>query len=100
MLPTLVDVAGAKLPAGIQLDGQSLTARMLDRAPPRRWVFAEHKEKYFVRNQRWKLYDDGRFYDMEVDPEEEQHLPDESQSSAASSAHIELQQVMNDLKNR
>ena len=30
---------------------------------PRQWVFCEHKGKRWVRNHRWKLYDDGRLID-------------------------------------
>jgi arylsulfatase A len=97
MLPTLADIGGAKLPNGIELDGCSLVARMHDHAPPRRWVFAEREKRYFVRNQRWKLYDDGQFFDMERDPDEKRPLSDDSLSSAASAAHNELQHAMNEL---
>jgi arylsulfatase A len=98
MLPTLADAAGAKLPVDVHLDGNSLTARMLDRAPPRRWVFAEHEKKYFVRNERWKLYDDGRLYDMHKDADEKQPILQTSRSSEASAAHDELQDAMDKLK--
>jgi arylsulfatase A len=97
ILPTLADLAGAPLPRGVKLDGHSLTAQMRADAPPRRWVFAEHKGEYFVRNERWKLYDDGRFYDMQADPNEQQPLAHESLPLAGSLAHGELQQARDGL---
>jgi arylsulfatase A len=100
ILPSLAHVAGANLPADVQLDGHSLTAQLCDDAPVRRWVFAEHKGKSFVRNQRWKLYDDGRFYDMEADPEEQQPLAKDTLPPAAAVAREELQQVFKELKLR
>jgi arylsulfatase A len=100
MLPTLADVAGAKLPSGVRLDGRPLKLQICDGAPPRRWVFAEREKRYFVRNQRWKLYDDGRFFDMQTDPDEEQPLSAESLPSAAYAARGELQQAMNELNRR
>jgi arylsulfatase A-like enzyme len=98
ILPSLADVAGASLPQGVKLDGHSLTAQMRDCAPPRRWVFAEHKGECFIRNQRWKLYNDGRFYDMEVDPDEQRALAKDDLSLAAFVAHRDLQQALDDLK--
>ena len=34
------------------------------------WAFAEHGKKYWVRDRRWKLYDNGRLYDVANDPGE------------------------------
>jgi arylsulfatase A len=100
ILPSLIDVAGANLPGDVRLDGHSLTAQICGNSPVRGWVFAEHKGKSFVRNQRWKLYNDRRFYDMEVDPEERQPLPRDALPLTASVARAELQRVFEDLKNR
>ena len=36
----------------------------------RKWIFAEYNARACVRNQRWKLYSDGRFYDVALDPDE------------------------------
>jgi arylsulfatase A-like enzyme len=96
-LPSLADVAGAALPRGIKLDGHSMTAHLRSYAAPRPWVFAEHKGKCFVRNQRWKLYRDGRFYDMQTDPDEESPLEKDELPLAASDAHRELQQALDGL---
>jgi arylsulfatase A-like enzyme len=97
ILPSLADVAGAPLPQGIELDGHSLTAQLRDFAPPRRWVFAEHKGDCCVRNERWKLFKDGRFYDMQSDPDQERPLPNEGLPLAASVARSELQEALDEL---
>jgi arylsulfatase A-like enzyme len=98
MMPSLVDVAGGSLPAELKLDGSSFMAQMRDRAPPRRWVFAEHRDQCFVRNQRWKLYRDGRLFDMEADPDEQRSLPNEGLPLAATLARNELQRALDGLK--
>jgi len=98
ILPSLLDVAGAKLPDGVLLDGYSLTAQMRDHAPPRRWVFAEHKGTCFVRNHRWKLYNDGRFYDTDTDPDEQKPLEMNGLPLAASVAHRELRKALDELR--
>jgi arylsulfatase A-like enzyme len=100
ILPSLADVANAELPAGIQLDGHSLTGQMRNDAPPRPWVFAEHKGKCFVRNQRWKLYNDGRFYDVQSDPDEDKPLAKVGLPLAASIARDELQRAFDSLNYR
>ena len=58
------------------------------RAPsdPRVWVYCDHnphpgwsKERFtqqrWARDRRYKLYDDGRMFDLEQDPAEERPLP-------------------------
>ena len=97
IMPSLVDVAGGSLPDGVKFDGRSISAQMHDNAPPRKWVFAEHEGNYFVRNQRWKLFNDGRFFDMEADPEEKSPLARDSLSEKASAARRALQQALDGL---
>ena len=94
----LVDVAGAALPDDMELDGHSMTAQLRGEAPLRRWVFAEHEGQRFVRNQRWKLYQDGRFYDMQADPDEQRALDTERLSPAAAAAHQELHAALAELR--
>ena len=91
-LPTLAELAGAPLPNEVALDGQSFAPRL--RAAPgdsRRWVFCEHKGKRWVRNHRWKLYDDGRLIDVENDPGEKNPIASESESPQAAAARAVLE---------
>jgi arylsulfatase A len=80
LLPTFAELAGAK-PPHPALPGQSFTAALRHpRASGRDWVFAERGKNYWLRSQRWKLYSDGRFFDMQADPGETSPLPKEGLS--------------------
>ena len=62
-LPTFVDLGGGEVPKG--LDGFSLADRLSGGEPSvRAWAFASRSGARWVRNQQWKLYDDGRLFDM------------------------------------
>jgi arylsulfatase A len=94
ILPSLTEVAGTSVPGNVTLDGCSIAAQLFENAPAREWVFAEHKDSFFVRDRRWKLYGDGRFYDMQDDPDEKSPLSQANLSRAASSGRSRLQQAI------
>ncbi len=85
-LPTIFEAVGRKMPLDAHTDGESFLAALRGPTPARRnWVLIDHnprpgwdKEKLiprrFVRGPRYKLYDDGRFYDSENDPLEERPI--------------------------
>ncbi|QEG33197.1 sulfatase-like hydrolase/transferase [Bythopirellula goksoeyrii] len=74
-LPTLAELAGASLPEEVTLDGRSFAQRLLGEGKgDREWVFAEHKGKAFVKDRHWKLYSDGRLYEVAKDPQEKHSL--------------------------
>jgi arylsulfatase A-like enzyme len=81
-VPTLRELAG--LPAMDGLDGVSFAPQLRgEPGTPREWMFCYYnprpertKPARFARDQRWKLYGDGRFYDVSQDPLE-QHPIDE-----------------------
>lgn len=83
-VPTLGDLAGAPSPEG--LDGVSFAPQLHGQpGKPREWIFCYYnprpertKPSRFVRNQRWKLYGDGRFFDIANDPEEKSPLDGDS----------------------
>ena len=69
VLPTFVDVAGARRPDGVTIDGRSFAPQLFgEPGTPRDWVFIELGARRFVRDGRWKLHGDGRLYDMRADP--------------------------------
>ena len=64
VLPTLVDFAGARLPADREIDGVSLRPTLTgETAPHREWIFSYLHEQRILRDKRWLLEGDGRFYD-------------------------------------
>ena len=85
-LPTFCELAGVTVPSSFAIDGHSFAARLLgDKRGPRRWAFAEGRGQFWVRTQRWKLYQNGRFFDVVNDPYERQNLsksvPDAARNS-------------------
>jgi arylsulfatase A len=71
-LPTLADLAGASVPDAWQVDGRSFAPRLRGTGEgPREWTFSQLKEARCVREARWKLYGDGRLFDIVADPHEQ-----------------------------
>lgn len=95
-LPTLLAVAGEQAPA--PLDGRSFLPRLKGlRGEPRDWIYTYYNPRpertepaWFVRDQRWKLYGDGRFFDVGDDPLEQHPLSAPRPGSEAASARDKL----------
>ena len=95
--PTFIDLAGGTVPAG--LDGVSLADRLRGgAASPRPWALAAGSAGRWVRTQRWKLYDDGRLYDMSAGREEAAPLTISGASEEALRARAELEAALRGLK--
>jgi arylsulfatase A len=81
-VPTLCEAAAASLPMGVPFDGVSFLPILRGgKEQPREWIYswysatlAELHESAF--DKRFKLYADGRFYDMDADPLELSPLED------------------------
>jgi arylsulfatase A len=75
-LPTVAEIGRAELPKEVKLDGQSFASSFLGKNESARgFAFAESKGgRAFVRDQRYKLYANGKFYDVSIDPEERKPL--------------------------
>ena len=85
LLPTLAELGGAEVPPGETLDGTSFAALLRgEPGPGRDWVFAEHRGRSWVRTRDWKLYRDGRFFDMTADPDETRPVPEEEKTPVRS----------------
>lgn len=97
VLPTLLELSGSELPQGF--DGRSILAQLKgETGNPREWIFTYYNPRpertspvRFARDQRWKLYDDGRFFDVLRDPlEEHPLLQGDSQEMAAARRKLQL----------
>ena len=83
MLPTICEAAGIGVPTSLDIDGQSFLPQMKgEEGSPRSWIYSwysrsgvEEDARIFARNQRYKLYTNGAFYDISVDPLEEYPIP-------------------------
>jgi arylsulfatase A len=86
VLPTLAEASGARPPK--DLDGMSFLHQIRGRkGKAREWIFCYYHPRpsrddtqavWFARDKRYKLYDDGRLYDLEKDPGEKDPLADEA----------------------
>ena len=101
-LPTILEAAGIMPPDDYVMDGRSFLPQLKgEKGNPRDWVFfhfdpqaqgpRSSKFARFIRDHRWKLYDDGRMYDLNSDPEEESvcNAGTESQECADARARLE-----------
>ena len=94
-LTTFAELAGAKLPDGVELDGRSIAARIKGgKGTPREWVYVELPGKSFVRDARWKLGNDGGFFDLKDAPFEELPVAGDTTDTAALAARKKLQAVL------
>lgn len=95
-LPSIVAAAGATLPDGAVIDGRDFLPILRGESDKiRDWVFTDYRPKFpgidevaYVRDRRYKLYDDGRLFDIANDVLEERallpvELPDDAQAAYA-----------------
>ena len=79
-LPTILEAAKIIPPDDYFIDGRSFLPQLKgETGNPRDWIFFHfepmsgrvHRYARFIRDHRWKLYDDRRLFDLNADPEEE-----------------------------
>jgi arylsulfatase A len=106
-MPTLADVAGASLPEEITIDGRSFLQQLYgNKGNPREWIFMYYwgrgrdimETRQCARDKRWKLYDDGSFFDVVADPLEQNPIKYEDISGETASAHQNLRNVLETMK--
>jgi arylsulfatase A len=96
--PTLAELAGGKLPAGVTFDGHSFAAQIRgQRGSPRDWVYIQLNGERYVRDAHWKLTHDGQFFDMQDAPFHEIPMPAEAADASARTAREQLKAVLDKL---
>jgi arylsulfatase A len=114
ILPTFTQIARTSLPQTQDWKGRSFLPQLLgDKGNPRDWIYihwgghpipterevGEYFERgnimRYVRGIRYKLYADGRFYDMENDIHEENNIPLDTGSDEAEETRKLMQSVLN-----
>lgn len=77
LFPTVLELAGAPTPDGVKLDGRSIAPQILGQpGRPREWVYAQLAGDYFIADQRFKLYGDGKLTDISDSPAAERPVSD------------------------
>ena len=77
VFPTLVELAGATLPEGVELDGQSLLPSLRGSEDPfekRNWIYSQLGEVRMVRDWQHILDNQGNFHDLGKDPRQENEV--------------------------
>lgn len=104
-LPTLAGVMGAEVPEEPVIDGRSFLPQLLgEPGEPREWVTiysnprpedpGRNPRVFFARDARYKLYDDGRFYDCDADPGELRALVTDRLSASERACQGRLQEAL------
>lgn len=94
ILATISDVVEKKVPKEWDTDGLSIYPQIKGvKGPTRNWIFthyspihsaeANKKSARYFRDHRYKLYSDGRFYDIVADNEETKPIPAGKGTAAA-----------------
>ena len=99
-LPTCLAAAGQSVPPG--LDGRSFWPQLRgEPGKPREWIYCfscprpeRMQPKRFVRDKRWKLYGDGRFFDIANDPLEQRMLNDKQLDAGTRAKRQALQRAL------
>ncbi len=104
-LPTLAELADAPLPQNVTIDGRSFLAQLRgEKGNPRDWILCHYDPQWgnwertrFARDKRWKLYDDGRLFDLISDPLEKKPIAADQTSKAARDVRKALQRVLDSM---
>jgi arylsulfatase A len=97
LFPTFVELAGAKPPEGVKIDGRSFAPQLRGQpGNPREWIFVQLGNGWYVRDARWKLTGKNELFDMKEAPFRE--IPADDKDPVAGVARKRLQAVLDDLK--
>ena len=105
-LPTICETAGITLPEDLNIDGRSFFPQLIGRTGnPREWIYIWYSRagkdsdaKVFARNQRYKLYRSGNFYDIGSDVLEKAPLQDGDLNDETREVKAILEQALNQYK--
>ena len=103
IFPTIADFGRVELPTGLKLDGHSFAPQLRDvdlKPDWRPWCLSQYHQVRVIRDQRFKLFSNGPFYDLSVDPREQhdlQNSPSLNADKATREAHNKLKSVLDGL---
>lgn len=98
LLPTFADLAGAKLPAGVKFDGTSFAPQLRGQpGMPRDWIFVQLGAGWYVRNDGWKLNQNGELFSMKDAPFVEAPIAADTTDADALAAKTKLTAILAEL---
>ena len=98
--PTLAELAGAKLPPGVTIDGRPFTPMFHGQTSGdwlRDWIFVLLGSNWYDRELSWKLNQSGELFDMKQAPFAEPLVPANTKDTDALAARQRLQAVLDQL---
>jgi arylsulfatase A-like enzyme len=98
ILPTFTELAHAAIPDTLKIDGQSFAFQLTGKKGKQRdWVFMELGNKWWVRDDKWKLTNTLELYDMRNGPFVEKLVTDYKSDNEAMAAYNRLKNIMDQL---
>ena len=96
---SFADLAGAKEPEGVKIDGVSFAPQLRgEKGKPRDWVYVELNGKSYVRDAKYKLTAGGEMFDLSDAPYKEIPVAADTTDEAAKAARKSLQLVLDEHK--
>lgn len=99
VFPTIAQLSGARLPTDREVDGVNLLPTLQDpTAPHREWIFSYLTDRRMLRDKRWLLEGNGRFYDC-GDHRDHQGYRDvtDSQDAEVVAARAKFEELLREL---
>ncbi len=101
-LPTICEAAAVKIPTDLKLDGHSFLPQLLgEKGNPREWLYSwynpsggETAKAEFVHDANYKLYTNGKFFDVKKDDNENAPLSETSLNTKAKAAKVKLEAAL------
>lgn len=101
-LPTICEAAGVTVPTDLPIDGRSFLPPLKgQRGNPREWIYCWYSRaggpqatREFAMNKKFKLWTDGRLYDLSNDIAEQHPLDTQTLSNEAAQAQKQLRAVL------
>ena len=106
MFPTICEAAQIKIPKSLTIDGQSFLAPIKGKQDPnkRKWIYIWYSRNggptgaEFTRNQAYKLYRSGQFFNVKRDPLEKNPLSDDALNAEHNRVRSELKNALDRFK--
>ena len=100
-LPTFTELAKTNIPKDRVIDGVSFVPPITgEKGKTRDWVYVQWEKDSWIRNQRWKLYNNGNLFDMKNDELEKNPIVESSDTKESAEVREYLKSQMMKLKSK
>jgi hypothetical protein len=101
-LPTICEATATPVPAELKIDGRSFLPQLRgEKGHPREWLYAWYNpdggamaKAEFAHDALFKLYSNGRFFNVEKDDNEKSSLADAALDAVAQAEKAKLQEAL------